>query len=468
MKRWLSLLTAAGLLLYPFAAFALDYGSQPSQTQEVPPVAQTLVREGDFAIRLVAELDLGNPTDEASAEDVLATAGVVPANGWISDYPMTPDIVGQLQESIARAGAEGKLPMTAEEATRRLYTLTSQMDLPAPAGSGTMPADAQKAPADRTSPTVVNNYYYDQGPPIITYYPPPADYLYLYAWVPFPTFWFGFWFPGFFICHNFTTVVVTRPVFVNQGFIAQRRAVVSNRFIDPVTRRVAVVDPVTRTSGGGVRPRTVLRTESGRTFNSTMEMRQDALGNRTDPVQRGTVAPGPARHEGFRNPESRRSAGNIVSRGVEGTNMRRDRGDGGMVRGNDRSFGTPNAPERTFRPPLRRGGTQSVMPQAMQNAPERSFRDRGRGAGGSSGQPFIAPRTQERSIQPPLTRDGSGNSGRFTRQGMAERSLSGATRGNGSRSFIPGAPAPTFGDTLKREGRGGSQRSFSGNGGRGR
>jgi hypothetical protein len=77
---------AAGLLLYPFATFAADYGSQPSQTQQGPPVAQPLVREGDFAVKLAATLNLGNPTDEAVAEDMLAKAGVA-AEWWLSDYP---------------------------------------------------------------------------------------------------------------------------------------------------------------------------------------------------------------------------------------------------------------------------------------------------------------------------------------------------------------------------------------------
>jgi hypothetical protein len=124
------------LLLFPFTAWGEDYGSQTSQTQQAPPVAQPLVREGDFAIRLAAQLDLGNPADEASAEDILASAGVVPANGWLSDYPVTPQILGQLQESIARAASEGKLPMNAEEATRGLYYLADQMNLPTPAAPG--------------------------------------------------------------------------------------------------------------------------------------------------------------------------------------------------------------------------------------------------------------------------------------------------------------------------------------------
>ncbi|HUJ16381.1 MAG TPA: hypothetical protein VL197_00125, partial [Nitrospirota bacterium] len=68
MKTLLVILTAAALIMYPFAAFSADYGSQSSQSQQAPPVAQTLVREGDFAIKLAVKLNLGSPTDESSAE----------------------------------------------------------------------------------------------------------------------------------------------------------------------------------------------------------------------------------------------------------------------------------------------------------------------------------------------------------------------------------------------------------------
>ena len=202
MKKWLSILSAASLLLYPFATFAEDYGSQASQTQQVPPVAQTLVREGDFAIKLAAELGLGNPTNEAAAEEMLAEAGIEPLNGWISDYPMTPQIIGQLNDSLVKAAAGINIPMTVQEATQRLYVLSAGLNLAAPAGPGTA------APAAQANPDYVDEYYYDQGPPVVTYYPPPVDYAYLYDWVPYPVVWFGFSFPGFFICHNFTTTVI--------------------------------------------------------------------------------------------------------------------------------------------------------------------------------------------------------------------------------------------------------------------
>src|SRR5574342_877608 len=129
MKKWLSILLAAGLLLYPFAGFAQDYGPSTSQEQQAPPVAQTLVREGDFAIKLAVELKLGNPENEAVAEDMLAKAGVSPLNGWISDYPVTPEIVGQLGDSITAAANQGKLPMTAGDATNGLYSLAGETNL---------------------------------------------------------------------------------------------------------------------------------------------------------------------------------------------------------------------------------------------------------------------------------------------------------------------------------------------------
>src|SRR5512143_277456 len=309
MKRWLAILTAAGLLLFPFAALGADYGSQQSQTQQAPPVAQPLVREGDFAIKLAAELDLGNPTDEAIAEDILATAGVMPANGWLSDYPVTPQIIGQLQESIAKAASEGKLPMNAEEATRGLYYLADQMNLPTPAAPESAPSGAQQAPSGQTSPSVINNYYYNQGPPVVTYYPPPADYAYMYDWVPYPSWWVGFWFSGFFISRHFTTVVVvTRPVVVSGAVVVTPRPViVTNRVIDPVTRRVAVVDPVTRTGPGRTRPLTTLRSTDGRTFSSLTELRRGTGTVNAPRTMMPGTSPGVVRtREGFGSPDARR------------------------------------------------------------------------------------------------------------------------------------------------------------------
>src|SRR5512139_1222204 len=93
------IILAASLLLFPFSTAAANDGLQESQTYDVPPVAQPLVREGDLAIQLAALYGLGAPANETEAEDLLSSAGIIPLNGWISDYPVTPEILGQLKEA---------------------------------------------------------------------------------------------------------------------------------------------------------------------------------------------------------------------------------------------------------------------------------------------------------------------------------------------------------------------------------
>ncbi len=428
MKKVLSYALAAGLLLYPFAAVAADYGSQSSQTKQAPPVAQPLVREGDFAIKLAAKLDLGLPTNEAVAEDALTKAGVVPENGWLSDYPVTPEIVGQLHDAIAKAAADGKLPMNTDEATRGLYSLVAEMNLPTPAGPGNAPAEATgpaAPPEPATSPAVINNYYYDQGPPIITYYPPPYDYGYLYDWVPYPVFWFGFWFPGFFICHDFTTVVV-----VNQPFVHDvgRRGIVTNRVIDPVSRRVAFVDPVTRTGSGTVRPVMALRTESGRTFTTLSELRKESgsagarrsIANNTN----NTVRTGE-----FRSPEARRSAGAIYSRSIQG--MRSGSvPEGAMTRGSGRRYVSPGASGRTYNSPSWGGERRfNYNTTTAPRAPERTYRSY-QGSG------------SDEAVRPYYPSTGGPGTGRYY-SAPAGRSYS----GNGRQFFTPSIPSRSFGTT---------------------
>jgi hypothetical protein len=401
MKQWLSILLSAGLLLYPFAGFAQDYGPQTSQKQEAPPVAQTLVREGDFAIKLAAELDLGNPANEVAAEDMLAKAGVSPLNGWLSDYPMTPEIIGQLGDSIAAAAGAGKLPMTAGEANKGLYYLASQMNLPTPAGAG-----AGTAPEGQSNPTVVNNYYYDQGPPVISYYPPPADYVYLYDWVPFPVFWFGFWFPGFFICHNFTTTVIVS----NTAFVT-RTAIVSNRFIDPVTRTVTRIDPVVRTSTGTVRPMTALRTGSGQLFRTTTDMRRGVTLSGVSPVRTGTSASGSAATGGFRTLEARKGAQAIYSRSLRS----------GPERTMTRSSGTrntgPGRGGRSYNAPSRGSEGRSTAP----NSPSRSYNRPVTRDGGGYGRSYAAPSAPQRSYGGSVTRGGGVTNPRHTGTGWRGR-----------------------------------------------
>jgi hypothetical protein len=320
MKKILVPIMVLSLLLLPLRAY-----TQSDQKSAVPPVSQSLVPEGDFALKLAPALNLGTPSGEAQAEDMLSSAGIAPKNGWIADYPLTPIIVGELQDAVAAAADTQKLPMGKDDALKAFQDVTAEFGLAVvPGGSGQY-AENQPQP----EATVINNYYYEEGPPVVTYYPPPWDYYYLYDWVSYPFWCSGFYFSGFFILNDFN-----RVVFVDHH---HHRHLITNHFLDPRTHTVRGVDPTTRTIG--------------RPMNTSL-----------------------ARTRGFRSPESRRAATSIFNRsfsragtlrGAEGTYSRGTtgraingightgrRGEMNLRQGQPRTFNRPNVThERSFNSP---------------------------------------------------------------------------------------------------------------------
>ncbi len=214
---------------------------------EQPPIAQPLVREGDLAVKLVDALKLGTAAGEAEAESMLGNAGITPRNGWIADYPVTPDVIGELTQSIGDAAESKNLKMGKGEALQAFQDVTAEANLAV--RGGTPGQTAQQSPGNITAPdtTVINNYYYDQGPPAVTYYAPPPDYFYLYAWVPYPFWGWNFWFPGFYILGDFHRVVHVRDRHDHDRH--DRVEVISNHFVDHRTNRVVRIDPLRRFNG---------------------------------------------------------------------------------------------------------------------------------------------------------------------------------------------------------------------------
>ena len=96
---------------------------------QAPPIAQTLIREGDFAMKLVNQLKIGTAQNEAEAESTLASSGIAPKNGWIADYPLTPDIIGELQRAISDAADSGRLAIAKDEAMKTFQDLTAEAGL---------------------------------------------------------------------------------------------------------------------------------------------------------------------------------------------------------------------------------------------------------------------------------------------------------------------------------------------------
>lgn len=344
-------LAIAGLLLMPLAG----YSQSDQNTSAAPPVAQPLVREGDFAIDLAKALEIGTPQNEADAENMLDSSGIAPRNGWMADYPVTPDILGDLQKAVAAAADSQTLPMGKEEALNKLRAVTTGLGLPVVADASHSDAENSAPPTtyNGENPDVVNNYYYDYGPPVVTYYPPPWDYYYLYAWVPYP-FWFGgFFFTGFFCLHDFHRTILVNHV----------PRFCTNHWIDPRTNRVAVVDPVRRTST------TSFGASGG--FSSVQARRgAEAIFNRSLERARITNADHTGVARGFSsvNPAASRSGAHFQPQipSQRGSSIPGMGGQSGGV--NPRGRG-----EREFSSPAPSSGRASSLPPAHENGPSMQF-----------------------------------------------------------------------------------------------
>ena len=284
MKTFLAKAIALALLLISPAAYA-----QAEQTTgTLPPVAAPLVREGDLAIKLVSALEIGSAENETEAEAMLASSGIAPNNGWISDYPVTPDIIGELQDAVAAAADSERLLLDKYEALAALEIVLADLGLSVVADTSEEYAETQPpASPQYTEPTVVNNYYYTHGPPVFTYYPPPPDYNYLYTWVPYPFWCSRFFFSGFFILHDFHKVF----------FVHNRVVVVTNHVFHRHHRRFFRVDPVRRRGGESWRAvverpgrRTFARAEARRGAQSILQRSRDRIKSGTGRSARNSVA----------------------------------------------------------------------------------------------------------------------------------------------------------------------------------
>jgi hypothetical protein len=386
MKKVFMAMISMVLLLLPLAVYAQSENS----SKEAPPVSQALIPEGDFALKLVPAIGLGTPDSEAQAEDMLTSVGIAPRNGWIADYPVTPDIMGELQNGVATAADSKKLPMGKDDALKAFQDLATEFGLGVvPGGSGQY---VENQP--RPDPTIINDYYYEEGPPVVTYYPPPWDYYYLYAWVPYPFWWGGFYFSGFFCLHDFHRVVL----------VGHHRFLVTNHVINPINKTVVRVNPVSRRTGTGLGNTDI---SHHRGFNSSEARRGAASIFERDRGQAFT------RLDNKTSTFSGSGENGTLSRSMTGRTMTQPgniersfqrpstgetRGFSVPGRGNERSFGVPStrsysfgssesrgrsfsAPGRSFSAPS--GGSSSSC--ANCHGGSSSF---GRGGGGSSSGGF--------------------------------------------------------------------------------
>ncbi|MGJ0485279.1 MAG: hypothetical protein ACR65R_12245 [Methylomicrobium sp.] len=269
IRRLVIPLLAAGCLLLSMPAYGQDGvkkaqlpipSARPADTR-LPPVEQTLVPEGVFAGQLIAALKLGPISDEAKAEALLSSLGIEPRNGWITDYPVTPAVLGDIEKKISVASERGRIALSKDQALKRFSEVKTRLGLdvmPAPEtpavlshkpgkktlysyiddkgethytdvydsiptvyrssartlslpmaqglSDSTLESPIEAAELEPTAtppPDDINDYFEEQGPPVVTYYSPPVPYDYLYTWTPYPFWSTGFYFPGFFVLNNF-------------------------------------------------------------------------------------------------------------------------------------------------------------------------------------------------------------------------------------------------------------------------
>ncbi len=421
---------------------------------EAPPVAQPLVREGDFAIKLVEALKIGQAKSEAEAETMLVSAGIAPQNGWIADYPVTPDVIAELEKAIGEAADAGRLPMGREEALKAFRTAGVELELPIVAEVPDQYAESPPpATPQYTEPSVINNYYYTEGPPIVTYYPPPIDYYYLYAWIPSPFWYYGFYFPGFYILCDFHKVV----------YINSHAYVITNHIKDHRTGRIFAIHPERRYEG---RPFGARDNPPTRGFNSAearkgarsifeRSRQRAAVGNTTTPIKdrgrsngrpaysspgRGTERQVYSQPSGFNGRKSASGKPPVVDRrtsrtpnqtGSHGFSNRTFSRPDSMNRQQGTNFQRPSPGEtRSFTPPARgRARSFSSPPQGGRQrfnaSPTGSRGFSGSRQGGNRGSFSPPARGSERSSTPP-PRAGGKLSGFSS---MGNRGFSGSHRG---------------------------------------
>jgi hypothetical protein len=205
-----------------------------------PPISQPLVTEAALAVNLASALGVSSTTDEVDAESNLGEIGIAPRNGWIADYPVTPDIVAEVQQSVEAAAAAGKLSISRDEALKRYSETIAGFDLTVRTYAGGDSAmDKPVTCENYPNPAMIRDSYGSEGPPIVTYYCPPPDYYYQYDWIPYPFWWTDFWFPGFFILRDFDRHVHMRHHFVH----------FTNHFNDTNRNRMFRIDAVERFHG---------------------------------------------------------------------------------------------------------------------------------------------------------------------------------------------------------------------------
>jgi hypothetical protein len=163
-----------------------------------PPIEAQFVRQGDFAAALAYTLSVTDGRNQAEAEDRLASLGIAPRNVWISDDPVTPDVIADLEAATRNAADTNRLPLSRNEALGRFIRVVEESGIAISPGAEAA-GYVSSGPVIYPDQPYITDYYVSEGPPVITYYEPPPAYYDLYSWIPCPFWYGGVTFSGYYI-----------------------------------------------------------------------------------------------------------------------------------------------------------------------------------------------------------------------------------------------------------------------------
>jgi hypothetical protein len=94
-----------------------------------PSAEQTQVPEGTFAVQLAEALKLGSISGGTKAEELLSNLGIKPSNGWVSERPITPVALNDIEKGISAASDQKKIALKKDQALKLFGDVKAKLGL---------------------------------------------------------------------------------------------------------------------------------------------------------------------------------------------------------------------------------------------------------------------------------------------------------------------------------------------------
>jgi hypothetical protein len=94
-----------------------------------PSAEQTQVPEGTFAVQLAEALKLGPISGGTKAEELLSNLGIKPSNGWVSERPITPVALNDIEKGISAASDQKKIALKKDQALKLFGDIKAKLGL---------------------------------------------------------------------------------------------------------------------------------------------------------------------------------------------------------------------------------------------------------------------------------------------------------------------------------------------------